>query len=54
MISYRDRTFFVSKNCTDKCGRKLTKEIKEKAAEWWGSDEAPISVAKFCEGEENV
>lgn len=48
MISYKDRTFCASPNCQDKCGRKLTEEIKQAAVKWWGSEGAPISVAHFC------
>lgn len=50
MMCYLDRSFCVSEGCENKCGRKLTDEIREKAAEWWGSDAVPISVGYFCAG----
>lgn len=49
MICYRDRTFCVSKNCTNECGRQLTPEIVEDAKKWWGGDDAPIAQGTFCE-----
>ena len=54
MLCYLDRTFCVSKNCTNKCGRKLTKEIEIEANLWWtnsfkGRDgQAPIACSYFC------
>jgi len=49
MINYGDITFCVSKNCTNKCGKKLTPEIREKARKWWGGDGAPICVDTLCD-----
>lgn len=47
MICYKDRTFcpFFS-SCTDAaiCSRALTDEVKERAYQWWGNQEAPICV----------
>lgn len=54
MISYKDMTFCCSPECVNKCGRKLTDEIKAAAARWWGSDDAPISMAHFCGERGNV
>jgi hypothetical protein len=52
MICYKDKTFCVSPSCTNKCGRKLTPEIKEAAQKWWGMEgEAPIAISCFCGGE---
>jgi len=48
MLCFRCRTYCISKNCQNKCGRKLTQEIKDAAAEWWGKPGAPISVSTFC------
>lgn len=48
MICYKDMTFCVSPNCTNKCGRKLTEEIKKEAEKWWGGPDAPICVSYFC------
>lgn len=47
-ICFKDRTFCVSPNCTNECGRKLTHELEQEAWKWWGGDDAPISVAYFC------
>jgi hypothetical protein len=49
MICYRDRTYCGSPNCENKCGRKLTDEVKEGAKKWWGSDNAPIAISNFCD-----
>lgn len=53
MISYRDRAFCISPNCS--CSRKLTREIQDEAEKWWNPedkpemrDQAPISVGWFC------
>lgn len=47
MLCFRDRTFcpFYSE-CKhgDKCKCALTPEIRKEAAEWWGSEDAPIAV----------
>lgn len=50
MICFRDKTFCVSPNCENKCGYKLTDEIKKEADKWWGKGEgqAPISMSYFC------
>lgn len=44
MICYQDKTFCISENCKNKCGRQLTQEIKD------GARDAglPIAVASFC------
>jgi hypothetical protein len=49
LICYKDRTFCISPNCTNECGRKLTPEIVEEARKWWGGENAPIACASFCE-----
>jgi len=51
MICFRDMTFCVSMNCTNKCGRKLTDEVRAAARRWWGGDGAPIATGRFCDGE---
>lgn len=48
MISYKDKTFCVSPDCENKCGRKLTSKIESDAKKWWGGEDAPISVGYFC------
>lgn len=49
MTCYRDRcfcSFYV--NCVhgDVCHAALTPEVYASAREWWGSEEAPISMYK--------
>lgn len=53
MICYKDMTFCVSKDCTNECGVKLTKEIIEAANKWWGKEGAPIAMSAFCGDEVN-
>lgn len=50
MICFRDTTFCISPNCTNKCGRKLTNEIQVAAKNWWRGceGEPPIAVGYFC------
>lgn len=54
MIGYMDRTFCISPDCKDECGRRLTKEIREAADKWWGDEGAPIAVGCFCGGDLNT
>ena len=47
MISYKDQCFCpFYKDCRqgDVCSRALTFDVKQAAADWWGSPDAPISV----------
>lgn len=47
MICYRDTTFCpFHETCrgASECGRALTPEVKESAAKWWGSSDAPIAT----------
>jgi len=47
MICYRDRTYCTFYETCDKrsdCSRPLTPQVKADAANWWGSDAAPIAV----------
>jgi hypothetical protein len=46
-------TFCVSPDCENKCGRKLTPDIRAAADRWWGKceGEAPIAVSCFCGGD---
>lgn len=53
MLCYKDMTFCSSKNCKNKCGRKLTDEIIIAGNKWWtktgGKDgECPFAVSEFC------
>lgn len=50
MISFLDRTFCASNKCTNKCGRKMTKEQKTllKKLKKEGKD-LPVCIGKFCE-----
>lgn len=43
-MTYLDRTFCISPNCSNKCNRQLTKEISD-AAEQAGEY---LSVAAYC------
>ena len=43
MIGYRDMIFCVNEDCTNRCSRYLTCEIKEKAKEFG----LPLVVASF-------
>jgi hypothetical protein len=47
MICYQDRTFCQSKDCAKfkDCPRALTSKVKADAVRWWGSKDAPISIA---------
>jgi len=54
MMCFRDMTFCVSKNCKNKCNRKLTQEIKDAAERWWGNKDAPIAISELCDEEGNV
>ncbi len=53
MLSYKDRTFCISPDCENKCGRKLTDKIVKDAERWWGGEDVPISVDFFCGGEKD-
>jgi len=47
MICYRDKTFCPFWETCDNnaaCGRALTDSVKRAAAQWWGSDDAPIAM----------
>lgn len=49
MLCYKDRTWcpeFIHRDCTHKntCDRVLTREVQEKAIDWWGDDNAPIRI----------
>lgn len=45
MICYGDRTFCASENCTGKCGRQLTDEVREDAEKCG----LMLSLGKFCD-----
>lgn len=49
MICYRDRTYCASDVRVHTCGRVFTEEDAKKAKEWWGKDNYPVALAKFCE-----
>jgi hypothetical protein len=55
MICYLDRTFCISPECINECGRKLTKEIEKAAEKWWKGFKAeggpPIAMSCFCGGD---
>lgn len=49
MICYMDRSYCASPNCLDRCGRKLTAEVRAAAIKWWGGANAPICTMEFCD-----
>ena len=52
-LVYRDTTFCVNEQCTNKCNRYLTYEIQQKAKEYG----LPLAVASFIcvnKGEDGV
>ena len=49
MICFRDTTFCSSPDCVNACGRQLTREDRDEARRWWGSDDPPIAFARFCD-----
>lgn len=47
MIHYKDMTFCES-NCVNyNCNRNLTKEVRQEAIQWWGTQNPPISTGDF-------
>ena len=48
-MCYKDETFCMSDVKEHTCGREFTKEEAKKAEEWWGGDDYPLSLGKFCE-----
>jgi len=53
MLCYKDMTFCGSKVHKPDCKRALTPEIIKAAEKWWGSDDAPIAAAYFCDEPED-
>ena len=45
MICYMDRSFCISPNCENKCGRKLTDEVRDGARR----KRLPICTGYFCD-----
>ena len=48
MLCYKDMTF-CSANCATVCSIKLTPQVEEAAAKWWGSSDAPIAVSDYSD-----
>ena len=48
MLCYRDMTF-CSANCATICPIKLTPQVEEAAAKWWGSSDVPIAVSDYSD-----
>ena len=46
MFCYRDMTFCIA-NCRTTCPIKLTPQVEEAAAKWWGSSDAPIALTDY-------
>ena len=48
MLCYKDMTFCIA-NCGTICTIKLTSQVEEAAAKWWGSSDAPIAVSDYSD-----
>ena len=48
MFCYRDMTFCIA-NCAAVCPIKLTSQVEEAAAKWWGSSDAPIAISDYSD-----
>lgn len=48
MLCYKDMTFCIA-NCRTICPIKLTPQVEEAAAKWWGSSDAPIAVSDYSD-----
>ena len=48
MLYYKDMTFCIA-NCRTICPIKLTPQVEEAAAKWWGSSDAPIAVSDYSD-----
>ena len=49
-MAYKDMTFCTFHGDCElahTCSRPLTEEVQRAAEEWWGSDEAPVSVFRL-------
>ena len=49
MTCYRDMTFCIAACAYTPCYHKLTPEVEEAAARWWGSSNAPIAVSDYSD-----
>lgn len=49
MICYRDRAWCCSEVEAHTCGREFTEKDRQDAIAWWGSEDFPLAVTKFCE-----
>lgn len=47
MINYKDMTFCNSPCGNMECFRKLTNDVYNDAAAWWGTGNAPLSIASL-------
>lgn len=45
MLTYLDRTFCNAEECLNfsACDRALSQEVRDRAAQWWGTGNAPIA-----------
>lgn len=53
MLCYQDKTFCISPDCTDECGRQFTPKIKAEAEAWGKArgliNGAPVCFSYFCD-----
>lgn len=45
MICYRDTTFCMARCANRDCDTKYTEQVQLDAAQWWGGQNAPVSLA---------
>lgn len=50
MICYRDMTFCIAPCANTECHARFTNEVIDAAHQWWGGDDAPISIADCSPG----
>lgn len=53
-MGYKDRTWCCSRTKVHTCGREFTIDDHKDATRWWGNEDYPLSVSKFCEEEDDV
>lgn len=49
MMCFEDRAFCNSPGCVDRCGRKLTDELIKEAVKWWGGQDYPVCIGRYCD-----
>ena len=46
---FLDRAFCASEGCVNKCGRKMTDELRLQGVKWFGGEDFPYSISYFCD-----